>query len=200
MGFYDIEWPRCYQISFLGSFLDQLIMNRFFYQAQDDYSGDLGALGSAITGDIMTNLLPWVSDDLSFSICRTLELFGDRQYDDNLLSGVVGEDNGANLPAFFGARFTLYPANTRVKKGRKIFAGITEAMVEADGYNSGYNTRVANMATILQATMTVSSIDFIPVLLSPANSRHTGDVITAIIAASWTAWSTQGSRKIGRGA
>lgn len=199
MGFYDIEWNNCYEIRVLQTYRSQELVNRFFYQASDLYTGSLANMASAFYSVWNTYAAPIQSQELSYDHVIVAELFGDRQSYDNIIGSGNGSQAGAELPAFFGARFTLVPGNTRVKKGRKILSGILEEMVDLDGVAAGYAASVAAFAGILSGSFSVSPIDFNPVLLSPANTKHTGNVIAAVVSAAWTAWSTQNSRKIGRG-
>jgi hypothetical protein len=200
MGFYDIVWPNCYQISLFQSYLSQLVINRFFYQAEAEYTDSLAVIASTFWGMLDTPLSSLVAIDLTFTEIQVLELFGDEQQYNGLLTDQVGLLAAPNLPAFFGSRIRFYPSDSRVRKGRKIFSGVVEDMVEENNLKATYEAAMTNLLAALVATLSVSEISFTPVMLSPANTRHTGNVVAAITAAQWAGWSTQGSRKVGRGA
>lgn len=199
MGFYDIEWTRCYQISMIQEYLSQQVINRFFYQSNDVYAGSLSAISSGWYSLWATYATPIQSDECLYKTVRVLELFGERQTFDGDVSGANGSQLGALLPAFFGARFSLTPGNTRVKKGRKILSGILEEMVDENTVAAAYADDFNDFLTMLEGGFSVAAIDFAPVLLSPANTKHPLDVITAIVDATFKGWSTQASRKVGRG-
>jgi hypothetical protein len=200
MGFYDIVWPNCFQISLFQSYLGQLVINRFFYQSEAEYTGGLALIASGFWGMMDSPLSSLVAADLTFTEIQVLELFGDEQQYNGLLIDQIGLLASPNLPAFFGSRIRFYPSDSRVRKGRKIFSGVVEDMVEENDLKSTYGTAMANLLAALVATLAISEISFTPVMLSPANTRHTGNVVAAITAAQWAGWSTQGSRKVGRGA
>jgi len=199
MGFYDIEWTNCFQISAVFDYKGQLCINRFFYKASGDYVESLADVLLVFQSNFTTALLPFLSDQYTGYEYRILKLYDDKQTD--LLSAVgdTGEEISAGLPAFFGYRFRMYPADTRIRKGRKIFAGVVEAAVDGDLLNGAYSARAAAVAAFIQATMLVHSVDFVPALLSPANTRHIGNLIAEITVAQFVGFSTQNSRKIGRG-
>lgn len=199
MGFYDITWTNCFQISMLQVYRSQQVVNRFFYQCEDIYSGSLSDLATAFYNAWNAVAGPCQSQEVDYDKVIVQELFGDRQSYTNEVTGGNGTQAGAELPAFFGARFTLTPLNTRVKKGRKILSGILEEMVDIDSVAAGYTASFNSFASFLGAVETWVTQDFTPVLLSPANTKHTGNVISKIGGAAFTAWSTQSSRKIGRG-
>lgn len=200
MGFYDIEWTNCYQFTAAYYYRSQLIINRFFYQASGDYVESLADLLAALRIGFVTYLLPMISDQYTGYEYKILRLYGDKQTDLLTAVGDVGGDNGAGLPAFFGYRYRLYPADTRVRKGRKIFTGVCEAAVDGDSLNAAYTARATAISDWIVATLPVHAVDFVPVLLSPANTRHTGNLVAEITVASYVGFSTQNSRKIGRGA
>lgn len=199
MGFYDIEWTNCFQISALFYYRSQQVVNRFFYKASGDYVESLADVLATFRQQWINVILPMFSLSYTGYEYRILQLYGAKQTD--LLSAVgdSGQDNGAELPAFFGQRYRLYPADTRIRKGRKIFAGCTEAMVDGDSLNAAYTVRATAICTFLSATMTIHEVDFVPALLSPANTRHTGNLTAEVTVATFVGFSTQNSRKIGRG-
>lgn len=199
MGFYDIVFANCYEIRMKQVYRSQQVINRFFYQASDAYGGALSGITGAFFSGWNTNAAPCQSQECDYDKVSVQELFGDRQsYEDNV-TGANGSQAGGELPAFFGARFTYVPSNTRVRKGRKILSGILEEMVDLDAIAAGYAASFAALAAFFEGTLSVGGIDFVPVLLSPANTLHAADVITAVVGVVWTSWSTQNSRKIGRG-
>lgn len=199
MGFYDIEWTNCYQLSSVFYYRSQLIVNRFFYKTSGDYVESLQDVLATWQFNWQTVILPMFSDGYTGFEYRILRLFGDRQTDLRSAVGDTGQDNQAQLPAFFGQRYRLYPADTRVRKGRKIFTGCTEAMVDGDSLNAAYTARSAAIAAFLSGTLSINQVDFVPSLLSPANTRHTANLTAEITVATFAGFSTQNSRKIGRG-
>jgi hypothetical protein len=199
-GFYDIEWDNCYQISLVQSYLSQLVINRWFYCCPEPYEGALSSIELAFEELWLPVLAEIQSTGLSYTNIIVTELFGDRQTLDTVLSAETGAvSGGEQLPAFFGSRFRLVPFNTRVRKGRKIFSGMRETVVQADDIAPTYVTPHANVALAMNDAIEAESQSLLPSLLSPANTKHAGNVITQINTASWTGWSTQSSRKIGRG-
>lgn len=199
MGFYDIEWTDCYQFSMLQTYRSQQVINRFFYRTLDTYTGSLEAAAGGFYSWWSTHLTPFQSQELSYDSVILRELFGTKQTFEYEVVGGNGSQAGAELPAFFGARFSLSPADTRVKKGRKIFSGMLEEMVDIDTVAAGYADEVADIEAALNDGFSAGGSTFMPVLLSPANDRHTGNLIVAVLTATFRGWSTQGSRKIGRG-
>jgi hypothetical protein len=198
-GFYDIEWDNCYQVTAKQSFMGQLVINRFFYVCPEPYEGSLVSIANYFAGNQVVVFKAWQSDDLEYTSIIVNALFGERQSYEKVLSGVIGEDNGANMPAFFAAQFRIIPLNTRVRKGRKAFAGVTEAMIDGNDLNSAYAARFGSTAGQLYTVITAEGQDLLACLLSPANTKHTGNVITTALDADYVGWSTQSSRKIGRG-
>jgi len=200
-GFYDIEWDNSYQVSLLQELLGELVINRWFYICAEPYVGSLESIALAFETLWLPLLQAITRDSLTYTNTVVQELFGDRQMFDNaIVDETGGLSVGEVLPAFFGARYRLVPFNTRVRKGRKIFAGMTEAEVQGNDIHPDYVAAHTAVALAMNDTITAESQDFLPSLLSPANTRHTGNIITQITSASWTGWSTQSSRKVGRGA
>lgn len=200
VGFYDIEFENCFQFTLRSSYLTQLCINRWFYQAVALFTGDMDALAYDWWAEWAQPLADMQSDEFLYLELRALALFGDRQQGAYAISGGHGSLSGAELPAFFGSRVRLYPSDTRVRKGRKIYAGIIEDQVDGNTLNAGYADENAILLAKHSEIIHLAGLDFNPVLLSPANTRHTGDVIAAVTQALWAGWSTQSSRKIGRGA
>lgn len=200
-GFYDIEWDNSYQVTLHQTFLSQLVINRWFYICAEPYVGALSSIVSAFVSKWLPLLGAIQSQHLTYDHVTVLELFGERQSYDEVLSSEEGDvTSGEDLPAFFGSRFKLVPFNTRVRKGRKIFSGLTEVMVQANDIAPTYVSAFADVALAMNDVITAEGQDLLPSLLSPANTKHTGNIITQITTASWSGWSTQSSRKIGRGA
>lgn len=200
MNFYDIEFEDCYQITIKASYLGQQVINRLFYRANSPpFGGTLEGMAFDIASAWNFAMLPFQVDDLEVTEAVALMLFNERQQAFHVFTGAVGEDVGAPLPAFFGLQFRLIANDTRIRKGRKIVAGISEAMVDSNTWGSGYDVRVATAVAQLSASLLSHGEQLNPVLLSPANTRHTGDLISNITQAQAVGWSTQNSRKIGRG-
>jgi len=200
-GFYDIEWDNCYQINFLQTYKSQLLINRFFYLSPEPYVGALASVADAWDTHHLSVFEPIQMTTCVYDHIIVQELFGERQSYDKVLTGRNGSmASGQGLPAFFGAHYQLIPFNTRVRKGRKTFGGISEAMVEGDLVDSNYQDEIAAVGLLLNDAFTAEGQDFLPSLLSPANTKHATDVITQITTGVFVGWSTQSSRKIGRGA
>lgn len=197
---WTIEWTNVYQIVWKQTLFSQLIINRAFYQALGTFPGGLSDIAVAFEADWGSYMLPFQSDELTLTNVVVTEMWDERNTYDKPVSGGEGQDNGACLPAFFGYRFRLVPERTRVRKGRKIVAGVCEQAVDQNSLNSAYSARIASATSFLQATRTIIDVDFAPVLLSPANTKHTADIVSFVVSAEYMGFSTQGSRKLGRGA
>jgi len=198
--FYQIEWERCYQITMLQTYRSQLVVNRFFYQCESDYVGNIAQITNKFRTDWNTFMPPIQSQEITYDECRVVELFGERQGYNQTITGQNGSQAGAELPAFFGLRYRFTGANTRVKKGRKIVSGILEEMVDIDEVAAGYVGDTEDVANWWGQPFESDGQSFAPVLLSPWNTRHINDIITPVINVAVVGWSTQSSRKIGRGA
>lgn len=199
-GFYDIEWDNSYQLSLHQTYHSQLVINRWFYICPEPYVGALSSVLAAFIAKWIDILQPIQSANLTYDKVVIAELFGERQTAEELVGEVGGNDQGQDLPAFFGARYRLSPFNTRVRKGRKIFSGQRESAVQGDDIDPVYVTVYADVALAMNDVITAEGQDLLPSLLSPANTKHTGNIITQITSCIWSGWSTQSSRKIGRGA
>jgi hypothetical protein len=199
-GFYDIEWDNCFQLTHKQTLHGQLVVNRYFYQAASEFTGDPFDIITAFHAYAFSVIKYIQGNNLEYESTHLLQLYGLKQSVEAFYTGIHGDDGGAELPVFFGARFRLIPADTRVRKGRKIFAGITEPIVDGLGVDAAYTARMTAIATFLESTIIIAGLAFTPVLLSPANTRHTGNNVVAIVDASYVGWSTQSSRKVGRGA
>lgn len=200
MGFYDIEFLNCYQVTFRATFKSQLIVNRFFYKCAAEFTDPLSDLPELFTDELIPIIANIQHSSLVYNDCTVLELFDTRQSDQWPMVAMTGLLSGDPLPAFFGARWRLFCTDSRVHKGRKIFAGITEACVDGDNLNGTYTAEWAAVSAKLAEVLIFGDFTFTPVLLSPANTRHAGDLSPTLYYAGWAGWSTQGSRKVGRGA
>jgi hypothetical protein len=199
MGFYDIEWVDCYQISLLQTYLSQQLINRYFYKARATVSEDLNEIAEAWWIEYETWGPPIQSELVSYMEVRVLELFGTRQRAQFFPTGEIGDVVGNPLPAFFSGTWRLGPADTRIKKGRKALGGMTEAEVDGNIVNATFVAAFANFSSFLISSFAVGAATFDPVLLSPANTLHATDIVSGVASASWRWWSTQSSRKTGRG-
>ena len=199
-GFYDIDFANCYQLTFHQTFLGQLVLNRYFYQTNGPYTDEMSEAAESLSDSLLPVVSNLQHESLDYDWCILQELFGDRQQVLFPLTGTTGLLSGNALPAFFGSRWRLHCTDSRIRKGRKIYAAITEGMVEEDNISGTYSTEQAALKAILQAPLVLGDFTWTPVLLSPANTRHTGNLIVPIYYAAWAGWSTQGSRKVGRGA
>lgn len=197
-GFYDIEMPDCLQLTLKQTYLSQVCLNRFFYLA----SGEMGApanIGNNWWTSYGAKLKPIQANDLTYDLINITILFGTRWSYDYTLTAQTGSNEGDPLPAFMGSRFKLFPQYSRVRKGRKVFTAITESMVQGDDAAPGIVSALADVAVELSNTFTSDGIVFTPVLISPANTKHPNLSITPVTSATFVGWSTQSSRKIGRG-
>lgn len=199
-GFYDITFADCYQLTINQTFKGQLVINRYFYRCNGPYTDELLDLAESLGETLLEALEPIQHYDCVYNWATVLELFGDRQQGMKLFSERNGSATGTSLPAFFGARWRLHSTDSRLRKGRKIYAGIPEESVNGNDLAGGMADEYAVVSAILAAVLTFGDFSFTPVLLSPANTRHTGNLIVPVYYAGWAGWSTQGSRKIGRGA
>lgn len=200
MGFYDIEWSNCYQVSMVQEYLGQMVINRFFYHVQEEQPVSLELISTVFYGQWNIYAPPIQSQDCLYKFVRVLELFGNRQTYEGDVTGGNGSQGVAELPAFFVYRFGLVPLDTRVKKGRKAVSGMLEEMIDGAGIAAAYQTDFNDFATFIALPITVSSKTLLPSLLSPANTRHPTNIITTIVDGTLRGWSTQSSRKPGRGA
>jgi hypothetical protein len=199
-GFYDIEWTDCYQITEKQSLFGQLVINRFFFKSASEYTGSPVDIVTTWHTEYYNYVKEITGNNFLFVSTQLLQLYGIRQSYEQFHVGQTGDDGGAELPTFFGARFRLIPNDTRIRKGRKINAGVTEAMVSGLSIDAAYAAAFAAVAYLYESNFVVGGITFSPVLLSPANTRHTGNVVSEVIDALWADWSSQSSRKVGRGA
>jgi len=200
MGFYDITFVDCYQLTINQTFKAQLVINRYFYQCNGPYTDELTELAENLSDALLDVLEPIQHYDCVYDFATILELFGDRQSVQFPFTARNGSATGVSLPAFFGARWRLHCTDSRIRKGRKIYAGIPEESVDGNNLASGMSDEYAAVSAKLQEVLVLGDFSFTPVLLSPANTRHTGNLIVPVYYAAWAGWSTQGSRKIGRGA
>lgn len=200
MNFYDIEWTDSYQITVEQELFEQVVINRFFYRATSTYSGALNDVVSTFRS-LWNTYVPLVqTDELTCQELRILELFGDRQQAAIQGLGGEGQDNGAALPQWFAFTWRLWPSDTRVRKGHKRIAGVCEQAVDGNTLNSGYQDRIDDITSFLANSLSVSGTEFLPTLLSPENSIHSGNLAPAVAVAQFTGFTTQSSRKTGRGA
>lgn len=200
MGFYDLEWEDCYQVSWLQHYRSQLCVNRLFYQAVDAVPVNLSDLADAAYTFWNTYAGPLQVQACTYDQVNVLALFGNKQGFQKYISGGNGADGGAGLPPFFGMRFRLLPDDSRVRKGRKILTGVSELMTDGEGLATAYSTDVNDFETALQVGLLVNSQALQPVILSPGNNSHLGQIISEVLDVQYAGWSTQNSRKVGRGA
>lgn len=197
-GFYDIEMPNCIQLTLKQTYLGQVCLNRYFYQGSDEainpdnIAGAWGAL-------FLPVLKPIQANDLTYDLINITALYGTRWSNDTPLVSEEGTNEGDPMPAFFGSRFKLFPAYSRIRKGRKVMAGVTESMVQGDDAAPGIVSALADVALVLDNSFVSDGITYVPVLISPANTRHAELSISTVTSAQFVGWSTQGSRKVGRG-
>jgi len=199
MGFYDIEWERCIQITMRQKLQNQMIINRFFYQALGTYVSSPALIALTWYQDWVTYATELQTYLCTYEEVVCLQLASPGQQASYYPTAENGSDTGAALPAFFNHYFRAASVDSRIKKGRKALAGVTEPMVDGTGLASGFTALAAAFAGWLASPLLVGDDTFYPVLLSPANQRHTGNLSANIVSASWVSWSTQSSRKAGRG-
>lgn len=200
MSIYDIEWPYTYQVSMVQEYLSQQVINRFFYNETTLTGVGLQALASAFYVFWNTYAAPIQSQDCIYKSVRVLEMWGAKQQLEYIIVGGNGSQGVAELPAFFASYFMLQPLDTRVKKGRKALAGVLEEMIDGNNIAAAYVTDFNDFASAMVSGLLVSGKILYPVILSPANTRHLDNIETRVIEAAWRSWSTQSSRKAGRGA
>lgn len=198
VGFYDIEMENCVQISVFQSYKSQVCVNRYFYLAASD-----AFVPATVLTDFWTVFYPLLREiqaaALTYDHLNLTYLWDGRHSVDKALSSNVGLAAGEGMPAFIGSRFKLFPQYSRIRKGRKIITGVTETMMEGDDLASAFITPMTNVALNMGYPLTLDSITFTPVLISPANTKHAELSISPIVDVNYVGWSTQSSRKIGRG-
>jgi hypothetical protein len=197
---WTIEWTNVYQIVWKQSYISGLIVNRSFYVALGEPASGLPGIANLFKQVWVDNVLPLQSDSLNLTNVVVTQMYGERAFYDLTVTGQPGQDNGADLPGFFGIRLQLVPERTRVRKGRKIIGGICEEAVDGNNIAGAYAARVATLCAAMEDTYTLDDVDFQHVLLSPANTKHAADIMTFVVACNSMGFSTQGSRKLGRGA
>lgn len=200
MGFYDEDWYRCFQVTWKQSYRSQLVINRQFYQCVSAPTQPLSEIADEAFLFENTYMAPIQSQECLYTAVHVLELDGNKQSYELLLTGANGSQGGAELPAFFASRFRLQPYDSRVRKGRKALSGVLEEMVDGDNVAAAYINDFNDYCAALAAGLLVNLESYIPVLLSPGNTRHLGNIITPVQSVAWVSWSTQSSRKVGRGA
>lgn len=199
MGFYDIEWEDAIQVTMRQELLSQMIINRFFYKSLGAYVSSPLAIAQAWYAEWVTYATTLQSYVCSYEEVAVLQLSSPGQQASHYPSAENGSDVGAVLPAFFAHYFRVVSVDSRIKKGRKAIAGVTESMVSGNSLDGNYTAIAAAFAAWLASPLIVDTDTFYPVLLSPANTRHTGNLASDIVSATWAGWSTQNSRKPGRG-
>lgn len=200
MSIYDINWPFVYQVSMRQEYLSQQVINRFFYHVFDNV-----ALGLE---DVAVAFFNWwnayspaiQSQDCLYKTVHVLEMFDDKQQFEYDVTGGNGSQGVSELPAFFALRFKLFPADTRIKKGRKSLAGVIEEMVDGNNIAAAYVQPCTNWASSFVSGLTSGAHVLEPVLLSPANLRHPTNLQAKVLECIVGGFSTQNSRKAGRGA
>jgi len=200
MGFYELEWEDCYQVTWIQHYRSQLVVNRQFYRALNSVPVDLSDLADEAFTFENTYMGPLQVQALTYDVVAVLALFGTKQSFQKYITGANGQDGGAGLSPFFGMRFRLVPADSRVRKGRKILSGVSELMTDGDNLAGGYATDVNDYCQALASGLLVNGQGLGPVLLSPGNMRHQTILISTVEEVQYAGWSTQNSRKIGRGA
>lgn len=199
MGFYDIEWANCIQITMRQKLNNQMVINRFFYQSIGSYVASPAWIAQTWFDTWLAVAEPLQSYLCTYEEVIVLQLDSPGQQASFYPTASNGSDTGAVLPAFMAHYFREVASDSRIKKGRKAISGVTEPMVDGEGLASGFTAIAAAFAAFLADALLVDDDTFYPVLLSPANTRHTGDLSSVITAATWVSWSTQSSRKAGRG-
>jgi hypothetical protein len=126
-------------------------------------------------------------------------LFGsDLGYDLNLPQ--TGSISGASaMPPWIAAQFRLLHGDRRVRKGQKRFAGVTEEMMDGLTNNSAYDTAIDNVENCFGVPLSDGTITFTPVIIHYPSIKFPAIYTPVVISGQFAGWTSQNSRKLGRG-
>lgn len=193
------EVPGVYEIAVEARFKGQQCVNRFHYYEETLGSPNYNTLHTAFINDVLVDILTIQSQNYVMRELRITPLFGT---DLGLVGANIqtgGQSSPADLPPFMAWKFKLLHGDRRVRPGQKRFAGVTEGAVDDETYNSSLATAVSALSVSLAQTLTDGSLNFVPVIVHYPSDKYPSIILAQVVSAIFTGWTTQNSRKAGRG-
>lgn len=186
-----------YQVTITHTYFGQSCQNKFWYQFTTGFSHSAENLATGFINTVLGILGTIRSDDITADILDVKNMGDGSDFYQVLTTAGAGDDIGTPQSPQDAWAFTLATANWLVGKGGKRFVGVTESQLDMGGVaDSATEALLEAVADVLDSPFTVTGNIYRPVIVSPANTRHAGDIIEPIVTCLPNfAKSTQNSRK-----
>ena len=190
-----------------GNLFNKAVQNVFYYRSGQIVAPtptDLQSFNAAFVTQVLTPLRAFTSTAMDWDEIETFVI----EDAENIrwISGLDSEGNisGDCLPAYFCYYFRLEVPQRLTRPGRKAFAGVPEAVYfNETNVNAQYNPHVVAMQNALNDTISDGNNNWEPVVVRIVRDPITNqEVVTRsqlVNLARFVRFSTQNSRKIGRG-
>lgn len=144
------------QLTLSGEYLEQTVMNIFFYRVADTPTEDyLEGLATEFQETVLTPLAAATVTELTWDSIRCLNIFSGDEFITSDITPSGGSVNTGNaiLPSFVAAGYKLIRANARVRNGYKYFAGLDAVWVSENNFSGAYLALAANVEAGLEADL-----------------------------------------------
>lgn len=175
----------------------QTCQNGYWYQFTSGFSHSAAQLSAAFAADILPLLTVLRHTSITTDVLDVKNMGDGSDYFTFMYATGAGVNAGTSQSKFDAWSITLASANWLVGKGGKRYAGLTESMLDGGGVaNSTVEADLDALAIALADPLINGGTTYMPVIVSPANTRHSGNLIEPIVAAlAHYPKSTQNSRK-----
>ena len=193
------EKADVYKVILEGVLLGQKVMNVFHYASTVPGTGAAPLLLQLFRDDVVPSIVTPLSDKVVFQKITVQNLvdFGNAAVDVISSTGLRTGDISGPFDAW---GFRLIPETMFFKQGAKRFAGVAEGDI-SDGYPTTFqDIRLTTLAAKLLKTLPSSFHAYKPAIAATINVLGTPiEFFPDIIAASFSWYTTQNTRKRGRG-
>lgn len=186
-----------YELTQTYEYLGRRCQNKYWYLATEEVVHSASALLTRFAEDVLIYLPDLRHTSIGIDLLSAKNMGNGADFATLATDNGAGTNSGTQQSKFDAWSITLVTGNWLVGKGGKRYAGLTETMLDAGGVASAALEPVLDtLAAVLSNVLTGTGGQYTPVILSPANTRHEGDLIEPIINAIPNyAKSTQNSRK-----
>lgn len=196
------------RVSLFSRLYSQRIANVFHYATADGVSVPSFPIANVafnFEDIVLTPLVEICSNQMTFVSVLVEELIGGIRLYDHTPVANVGLSGGDCMPSFVAAAFKSTRTVRGLRAGQKRFAGVPEGASNSGFLNTPFQIPYDNVAAALSLTLTdpggINDTNLVPVVYSDTigGQPRLIPIVERTVAWSFTGFSSQNTRKVGRG-
>lgn len=190
-----------YKLETIYSYLNGVVMNRYFYRQQAGSNTDAQYPALAWLEDVYPAIKAVQSDQMVLLQLRCINLNNPIDFHEESVVGAAGDLTGDPMPPFVAWRFKLNRESREFRPGRKAIGGVTETSVTAGVAAATILPDLEDVADALAANINYTAAPgnvFTPYLVRELGMLPPLE-FTPVTGAAYVEVSSQNTRKFNRG-